>query len=77
MIKYQLEVMLKYDTMACLQMTKFHVISDKSWGTTSTAEDAKSNNGFSKKGRALFSGQVHPNVYFTFNLILQVHLHRN
>jgi hypothetical protein len=51
MIKYQLEVMLKYDTMAyCLQMTKFHVISDKSWGTTSTAEDAKSNNGFFQEG---------------------------
>lgn len=38
---------------------------DKSWGTTSTAEDAKSNNGFFlRRGRLVFSGQVHPNVYF-------------
>lgn len=38
---------------------------DKSWGTTSTAEDAKSNNGFFlRRGRIIFSGQVHPNVYF-------------
>jgi hypothetical protein len=51
---------------------KFHVINVISRGTTSTAEDAKSNNGFSKKGR--ISGQVHPNVYFTFSRILQVHL---
>ncbi|UQD55316.1 porin [Flavobacterium sp. K5-23] len=38
---------------------------DKSWGTTSTAADAKSNNGlFLRRGRIIFSGQVHPNVYF-------------
>lgn len=38
---------------------------DKSWGTTSTAEDAKSNNGFFiRRARIVFSGQVHPNVYF-------------
>lgn len=38
---------------------------DKSWGTTSTAEGAKSNNGFFlRRGRIVFSGQVHPNVYF-------------
>ncbi len=38
---------------------------DKSWGTTSTAEDAKSNNGlFIRRARVIFSGQIHPNVYF-------------
>lgn len=38
---------------------------DKSWGTTSTAVDAKSNNGFFiRRARLVFSGQVHPNVYF-------------
>jgi hypothetical protein len=38
---------------------------DKSWGTTSTAIDAKSNNGFFiRRARIIFSGQVHPNVYF-------------
>ncbi|TDD78913.1 porin [Flavobacterium caseinilyticum] len=38
---------------------------DKSWGTTSTAEDARSNNGFFiRRARIVFSGQVHPNVYF-------------
>lgn len=38
---------------------------DKSWGTTSTAEDAKSNNGlFIRRARIVFSGQIHPNVYF-------------
>jgi hypothetical protein len=37
---------------------------DKSWGTTSTAPDAKSNNGFFiRRARLVFSGQVHPNVY--------------
>ena len=37
---------------------------DKSWGTTSTAPDAKSNNGFFiRRARIIFSGQVHPNVY--------------
>ncbi len=37
---------------------------DKSWGTTSTAIDAKSNNGFFiRRARLVFSGQVHPNVY--------------
>ena len=38
---------------------------DKSWGTTSTEADAKSNNGFFiRRARIIFSGQVHPNVYF-------------
>jgi len=37
---------------------------DKSWGTTSTAVDAKSNNGFFiRRARMIFSGQLHPNVY--------------
>lgn len=37
---------------------------DKSWGTTSTEPDAKSNNGFFlRRARIVFSGQVHPNVY--------------
>lgn len=37
---------------------------DKSWGTTSTASDAESNNGFFiRRARMVFSGQVHPNVY--------------
>ena len=37
---------------------------DKSWGTTSTAVGAKSNNGFFiRRARLVFSGQVHPNVY--------------
>lgn len=37
---------------------------DKSWGTTSTAIDAKSNNGFFiRRARIIFSGQIHPNVY--------------
>lgn len=40
---------------------------DKSWGTTSTAPDAKANNGlFIRRARLVFSGQVHPNVYFYF-----------
>lgn len=40
---------------------------DKSWGTTSTAADAKSNNGFFiRRARIVFSGQVHPNVAFYF-----------
>jgi hypothetical protein len=38
---------------------------DKSWGTTSSDPDAKSNNGFFiRRARIVFSGQVHPNVYF-------------
>jgi hypothetical protein len=45
------------DKVACDQC-------DKSWGTTSTATDAKSNNGFFiRRARMVFSGQVHPNVY--------------
>ncbi|MBA4276561.1 porin [Flavobacterium sp.] len=45
------------DKVACDQC-------DKSWGTTSTAPDAKSNNGFFlRRARVVFSGQVHPNVY--------------
>ena len=45
------------DKVACDQC-------DKSWGTTSTAADAKSNNGFFiRRTRMIFSGQVHPNVY--------------
>jgi phosphate-selective porin len=45
------------DKVACDQC-------DKSWGTTSTAVDAKSNNGFFiRRARMIFSGQVHPNVY--------------
>ncbi|MEL1255085.1 porin [Flavobacterium sp. DGU38] len=40
---------------------------DKSWGTTSTAPDAKANNGlFVRRARLVFSGQVHPNVFFYF-----------
>ncbi|CAD0003477.1 porin [Flavobacterium salmonis] len=40
---------------------------DKSWGTTSTALDAKANNGlFIRRARLVFSGQVHPNVFFYF-----------
>ena len=38
---------------------------DRSWGTTSTAPDAKANNGFFiRRARIIFSGQIHPNVYF-------------
>lgn len=38
---------------------------DRSLGTTSTVQDAKSNNGFFiRRARIVFSGQVHPNVYF-------------
>jgi hypothetical protein len=45
------------DKVACDQC-------DKSWGTTSIAADAKSNNGFFiRRARMIFSGQVHPNVY--------------
>ncbi|HSD07217.1 porin [Flavobacterium sp.] len=37
---------------------------DKSWGTTSTEPDAKSNNGFFiRRARLVFSGQIHPNVF--------------
>lgn len=37
---------------------------DKSWGTTSTEVDAKSNNGlFIRRARLVFSGQIHPNVF--------------
>jgi len=40
---------------------------DKSWGTTSTEPDAKANNGlFIRRARLVFSGQVHPNVFFYF-----------
>lgn len=40
---------------------------DKSWGTTSTDPDAKANNGlFIRRARLVFSGQVHPNVFFYF-----------
>lgn len=40
---------------------------DKSWGTTSNEPDAKSNNGlFIRRARLVFSGQVHPNVFFYF-----------
>lgn len=40
---------------------------DKSWGTTSTDPDAKSNNGFFlRRARLVFSGQILPNVYFYF-----------
>jgi len=39
----------------------------KSWGTTSTEPNAKSNNGlFIRRARLVFSGQVHPNVFFYF-----------
>jgi hypothetical protein len=38
---------------------------DKSWGTTATGDAAKSNNGFFiRRARIVFSGQIHPNVYF-------------
>ncbi|MCG9792210.1 porin [Flavobacterium algicola] len=38
---------------------------DKSWGTTATGDDAKSNNGFFiRRARLVFSGQILPNVYF-------------
>ena len=37
---------------------------DRSWGTTSTEEGARSNDGFFiRRARLVFSGQVHPNVY--------------
>lgn len=40
---------------------------DKSWGTTSTDPNAKANNGlFIRRARLVFSGQVHPNVFFYF-----------
>jgi hypothetical protein len=40
---------------------------DKSWGTTSTDPEAKSNNGlFIRRARLVFSGQIHPNVFFYF-----------
>jgi len=40
---------------------------DRSWGTTSTDPDAKANNGlFIRRARLVFSGQVHPNVFFYF-----------
>lgn len=40
---------------------------DRSWGTTSTAPDAKANNGlFIRRARLVFSGQVHPNIFFYF-----------
>lgn len=38
---------------------------DKSWGTTATTDDAKSNNGFFiRRARIVFSGQITSNVYF-------------
>lgn len=38
---------------------------DRSWGTTTTGDDVKSNNGFFiRRARIVFSGQIHPNVYF-------------
>jgi len=38
---------------------------DKSWGTTTIGDDVKSNNGFFiRRARIVFSGQIHPNVYF-------------
>jgi hypothetical protein len=38
---------------------------DKSWGTTSSGDGVKSNNGFFiRRARIIFSGQIHPNVYF-------------
>ena len=51
---------------------------DKSWGTTSTAPDAKANNGlFIRRARLVFSGQVHPNVFFYFVIFGLFHtLHR-
>ena len=40
---------------------------DKSWGTTSTAPDAQSNNGFFiRRARLIFSGQITENLYFYF-----------
>lgn len=40
---------------------------DKSWGTTSAEIDAKANNGlFIRRARLVFSGQIHPNVFFYF-----------
>lgn len=40
---------------------------DRSWGTTSTAPDAKANNGFFiRRARLIFSGQIHSKVYFYF-----------
>ncbi|TDE06489.1 porin [Flavobacterium hiemivividum] len=38
---------------------------DKSWGTTATGDDVKSNNGFFiRRARIVFSGQIHPNLSF-------------
>ncbi len=38
---------------------------DKSWGTTATGDDVKSNNGFFiRRARIVFSGQITPNVSF-------------
>jgi hypothetical protein len=40
---------------------------DKSWGTTSSEPNSKSKNGFFiRRARIVFSGQIHPNVYFYF-----------
>ncbi|MEO8253721.1 MAG: porin [Flavobacterium sp.] len=48
------------DKVACEQC-------DKSWGTTSTEANAKSNNGFFiRRARLVFSGQISQNVYFYF-----------
>lgn len=38
---------------------------DKSWGSTSTGDAVQSNNGFFiRRARIVFSGQIHPDVYF-------------
>lgn len=38
---------------------------DKSWGTNASGDGVKSNNGFFiRRARIIFSGQIHPNVYF-------------
>jgi hypothetical protein len=38
---------------------------DRSWGTTATGDDVKSNNGlFIRRARIVFAGQIHPNVFF-------------
>jgi hypothetical protein len=38
---------------------------DKSWRTTTTSADLQSNKGlFIRRARIVFSGQIHPNVYF-------------
>ncbi len=40
---------------------------DRSWGTTDVSPDAVSNNGFFiRRARMIFSGQIHPNLFFYF-----------